>query len=464
MPAPPRAPQARAPDACAPDACAPDAGPAAGCACLPGLPEGEPGAVEVLDGLHWIGALDPGLRSFDVILRTDLGTSYNAYALRSDTGVTLIDTVKAEFAAGFFARLEQVARYDEIGLIVLNHLEPDHTGAVPELLRRAPQARVVLSPRGLPMLRALLGADFERYDISPVTTGHAIDLGGRRLSFFTTPYVHWPDTQCSWLEPEGVLFTCDLFGSHLCDARLFDDLVGDFSAAQAHYYDCIMRPFRSFVTAALDALEPLDFRLIAPAHGPILRADPRRALRHYRQLTAQRGLPGRAAGETLLLVCYASAYGATARLAQAIGAGAETEPGLQVSLIDLQAQDLAPFADLLEAADGIVLGSPTVNGDAVRPVWELLGRLGDVETRGKLGAAFGSFGWSGEAVRLIETRLQGLKMRLPEPGLKVRMHPGEAEMAEGFAFGQRLGAHLTGRAGAREIELAELAAPAPEAR
>lgn len=417
-----------------------------------------PGAVEVREGLHWIGALDPGLRSFDVILQTELGTSYNAYALRCSAGVVIIDTVKAAFTAEFLARLEQVARYDEITLIVLNHLEPDHTGALPALLARAPQARVVLSPRGLPMLRALLGAGFERYDIGPVTTGDAVDLGDRRLSFFTTPYVHWPDTQCTWLEPDRVLFTCDLMGSHMCDARLFDDLVGDFSGAQAHYYDCIMRPFRSFVTTALDLLEPLAPSLIAPAHGPILRSDPQAAFRHYRALTAARGAGrGAAAGGRSLLVFYASAYGATARLAQAIEAGAETEPGVHVSMIDLQAQQLGPFADLIEAADGIVLGSPTINGDAVRPVWDLLTRLADVETRGKLGAAFGTFGWSGEAVRLIEARLQGLKMRLPEPGLRVRMHPSEADLAEAHAFGQRLAAHLTGRAESREVDFAELA-------
>ena len=417
----------------------------------------QPGAVEVMAGLHWIGALDPGLRTFDVIMQTDLGTSYNAYALRGAAGVAIIDTVKAEFTNEFLARLEQVARYDEITLIVLNHLEPDHTGALPALLARAPQARVRLSPRGLPMLRALLGADFETYDIAPVTTGQSVDLGVRRLSFLTTPYVHWPDTQCTLLEPERVLFTCDLLGSHLCDARLFDDLVGDFTAAQAHYYDCIMRPFRSFVTAALDMIEPLAPALIAPAHGPILRADPQAALRHYRSLTAARGLATVAAGEKLLAVFYASAYGATARLAQAIAEGAETEPGVSVAVIDLQAQDLAPFADLLEAADGIVLGSPTVNGDAVRPIWDLLIRLTDIETRGKLGAAFGTFGWSGEAVRLVEARLQGLKMRLPEPGLRVKMHPLAQEVAEGHAFGQRLAAHLTGRAPPREADLAELA-------
>ena len=411
------------------------------------------GPVAVTEGVHWIGALDPDLRSFDVILTTADGTSYNSYAVRGQDGVAVIDTVKAEFADDFFARLEAVASYDEIRFVILNHLEPDHTGAVPELLRRAPQAAVRLSPRGLPMLRAILRDDFDRYDIAPVTTGASVSLGDRRLEFFTTPNVHWPDTQCTWLPEARVLFTCDLFGSHYCAPTLFDDLAGDFLPAFDTYFDRIMRPFRSFVGAALDLIEPLDFATIAPSHGPILRQDPRNYLRRLRDLVEARRTPG-PTDDKSLLVFYISAYGATARLAQAVHDGAATEPGVQVTLVDLEGADPAALLDLIEAADGIAIGTPTINGDAVRTVWDLLARMVDIETRGKLGAAFGSYGWSGEAVRLVEARLQGLKMRVPEPGLRVKLHPSEAELDEGRAFGQRLAAHLTGRAEPREIDLA----------
>lgn len=415
------------------------------------------GPVEVMSGVHWVGALDPGLRSFDVILKTANGTSYNSYAVRGAEGVAIIDTVKAEFAGNFFARLEAVASYDEIRFVVLNHLEPDHTGAVPELLRRAPQAQVLLSPRGLPMLRALLKDDFERYDIQPVTTGASVSLGDRTLRFFTTPYVHWPDTQCTFLEEDKLLFTCDLFGSHYCDGRLFNDLVGDFRFSFEYYFDRIMRPFRSFVASALDLLEPLDFTMIAPAHGPILRSHPRDYLTHTRRLISSR-LASETGSEKTLLIFYVSAYGATAQLAQAIHDGAMEDPDVRVSLFDLEGGEIAPFLDLIEEADGIALGSPTINGDAVRTIWDLLAHLVDIETRGKMGAAFGSYGWSGEAVRLVEARLQGLKMRLPEPGLRVKLHPSAAELDEGRDFGRRLAAQLTGRAAPREIDFAELAA------
>lgn len=419
--------------------------------------DGPAGAVAVAPGVHWVGALDPGLRSFDVILKTANGTTYNSYLVRGAEGVAVIDTVKAEFVADFFARLETVARYDEIRLIVLNHLEPDHTGAVPELLRRAPQAQVRLSPRGLPMLRALLKDEFERYDIKGVTTGQSVSLGDRSLQFFTTPFVHWPDTQCTWLAAERVLFTCDLFGSHYCDGRLFNDLVGDFRFSFEYYFDRIMRPFRSFVAQALDLIEPLDFAIIAPAHGPILRSHPRDYLTHTRRLISSR-LASETGLEKTLLIFYVSAYGATAQLAQAIHDGAAASPDVRVSLFDLEGGEIAPFLDLIEEADGIALGTPTINGDAVRTIWEMLAALVDIETRGKLGAAFGSYGWSGEAVRLVETRLQGLKMRLPEPGLRVKLHPSAAELDEGRAFGRRLADHLTGRAVPREVDFAEIAA------
>lgn len=130
---------------------------------------------------------------------------------------------------------------------------------------------------------------------------------------------------------------------------------------------------------------------------------------------------------------------------------------MRVSLFDLEGGELHPFLDLIEEVDGIALGTPTINGDAVRAIWELLAMLVDIETRGKLGAVFGSYGWSGEAVRQVEARLQGLKMRLPEPGLKVKLEPTDEDLQEARAFGRRLAAHLTGRAPPREVDLADLA-------
>ncbi|MCF7984505.1 MAG: FprA family A-type flavoprotein [Thiohalocapsa sp.] len=402
-------------------------------------------AVEIADGVHWIGALDSALRSFDMILRTANGTTYNAYAVRGAHGVAVIDTVKAEFSGDFFRRLESIADYDEIRFIVLNHLEPDHTGALPELMRRAPNARLIISKRAPAMLKALLkppGDDNFDYDVAD--TGDEISLGDRTLGFLHTPFLHWPDTQCSYLVEEQILFSGDVFGCHYCDDRLFNDRVGDFRFSFDYYYAHIMRPFKPHVLDALKLIEPLPLKLIAPTHGPILRDRPRRYVARYRELSTSGDCFEPGAEHRSLIVFYLSAYGSTARMAEAVCAGAESVPGVRVSLYDLEGGEIDPFVDLIEAADALAFGSPTVNGDAVKPVWDLLSSLAVVSLRGKIGAAFGSFGWSGEAVPMIEDRMRGLKMRVPVPGLRVKLIPTDDELAQARDFGSRLALAMTG--------------------
>lgn len=414
-------------------------------------------AVEVAPGVHWIGALDPGLRTFDIILRTANGTTYNSYLVRGEEGVAVIDTVKAEFAEDFFARLESVARYDEIRVIVLNHLEPDHTGALPELMRRAPQAQLYISKRATAMLKALLKpSDEQPLVYKTVGTGDEVPLGGRTLRFLHTPFLHWPDTQCTWLVEEGVLFSGDVFGCHHCDARLFNDLCGDFRFAFDYYYAHIMRPFKSYVVDALKLIEPLPIKLIAPTHGPILRDRPRRYVTRYRELSTPSLADRIDQGERSLIIFYMSAYGSTARMAEAIRAGAEEAGGIRVSLYDLEGGDVQPFVDLIESADAMALGSPTINGDAAKPIWDLLSSLAVIDLKGKLGAAFGSYGWTGEAVKMIEDRLRGLKLRVPVAGLRIKLIPTDEELEECRAFGRALaGALVRGEQG-RVIDFADL--------
>ncbi len=416
------------------------------------------GAVAIGAGVHWIGAFDPDLRSFDIILRTANGTSYNAYAVRGSAGVAVIDTVKANFAQSFFSRLESVAGYDEITAIVQNHLEPDHSGALPELLRRAPAATLYVSHQARTMLRGLIDTSAFEQRIVSVGTGDTVTLGDRELLFLNTPYLHWPDTQCTWLATAGMLFSGDFFGCHYCDGRLFNDAVGDFRSSFEYYYANIMRPFRTHVRQALDLIEPLPLQTIAPGHGPILRQDPRDYVRRYRALSA----PAlHAADSRTLLVFYLSAYGATRRMAEAVAAGAESvgaEAGeVRVSLHDLEGGDIPSFVDLIEEADGLVFGSPTINGDAVKPVWDLLSSLATVDIRGKIGAAFGSYGWSGEAVAMIEDRLRGLKLRVPVPGVKARLVPTDEDFAACRELGRQAALHLLGRALPRVLDMASLA-------
>jgi flavorubredoxin len=410
--------------------------------------------VAIAPGVFWIGALDPQLRVFDVILKTANGTTYNAYCVRGETGVAVIDTVKAEFADTFFERLEQVARYDEISVIVLNHLEPDHTGALPELMRRAPEARLYISVKAQTMLKGLLKSKDLEY--TPVDSGDTVDLGGRTLTFLNTPFLHWPDTQCTYLNEEAILFSGDVFGCHFCDSRLFNDRVGDFRFSFEYYYQHIMRPFREHVRAGLDLIEPLELKLIAPAHGPILRDAPRTYVQRYRQLAAPLLHNEAADRAKTLVIFYISSYGNTALMALAVRDGAESIDGVRASLYDLQGGEVAPFVDLIEEADGIVFGSPTINGDAVKPIWDLLSSLAVVSIKDKLGAAFGSFGWTGEAVNMLEDRLRGLKLRVPVAGVRVKLIPTGEELARCHEFGRQLAEHLTGRATRRVIDMSEL--------
>ncbi len=412
-------------------------------------------AVALSERVYWIGALDPDLRTFDIILKTANGTTYNSYLIRGSEGVAIIDTVKEDFSDSFFSRLESVCSYDEIKVIVLNHLEPDHTGALPELMRRAPQAQLYISQKAQSMLKALLKQD--ELNFTPVMTGDKVSIGDRTLEFLHTPYLHWPDTQCTYLPEEKTLFSGDVFGCHFCDSRLFNDQVGDFRFSFEYYYAHIMRPFKKHVVRALELIEPLQPTLIAPTHGPILRDRPMRYVQRYQELSqSSLGLENQN-NEKTLLIFYISSYGNTRRMAEAVYSGAMRIEGVKVSLYDLEGGEVSPFVDLIEDADGLLFGTPTINGDSVKPVWDLLSSLAVVNLKNKLGGVFGSYGWTGEAVRLVEDRLRGLKLRVPIPGLRVKLIPTDEELVDCTQFGQELAEELMGLRKPKVIDFADLA-------
>ncbi len=391
--------------------------------------------IPLATGVHWVGVVNPDLRVFDVIMHTAHGTSYNAYLVRGQK-TALIDAVKHGFGSALLAKIGALIDPAEIDYVIINHTEPDHSGALAEVLAAAPRAEVIASRSGALLLPHVLNRDLP---IRRVGDGDRLDLGGKTLRFVSAPFLHWPDTMFTYLEEDAILFPCDVLGAHYATEDLFDDLAGDFEADWRYYFDMIMRPFKDKMLEALAKIEGWPLRMIAPSHGPVLRTDPQRYIDLYRAWSTppERGPAPR------LVVAYVSAYGNTRRMAQAVAEGAR-QAGAQVRLVDAEHEGPAELLDEIEAADALLAGSSTIVGDAIKPIWDLLSGLATVRLKGKLGGVFGSYGWSGEAIRMLEERLKSLKLKLPEPAVKAILVPTSDDLAACHELGRRIVAHLQG--------------------
>ena len=385
-------------------------------------------AVAIKDGVYWVGAKNPDLRVFDIVMTTKYGTTYNAYLVVGEK-VALVETVKSGFEEELLSRVASVLPPEQVDYIILNHTEPDHSGALGKLLNKMPGATVVASKVALKFLREMVNVDFPQMAVGD---GDQLDLGGKRLTFISAPFLHWPDSMFTYLKDERLLFTCDVFGCHYSGKDIFNDLTGEMEETFRYYYDVIMSPFSGYVTEAVNKIKSLDFDVIAPSHGPVLRKNVLAYVEKYAHWAVEAS--ARPAGKTII-VAYVSAYGNTKTLAGEMAAGI-SETGAEVHLVDLSMTSPAGVAGMVNSADGLLVGSPTLNRDAVYPVWELLAHLSPVINQGKPAAAFGSYGWSGEAVKLIEQRLSGLQFKVHLPGLKVNFTPDERAKNEAREFGR----------------------------
>ncbi|WP_419509788.1 FprA family A-type flavoprotein [Candidatus Allofournierella excrementavium] len=387
-------------------------------------------AIKAMDDLWWVGVEDHDLRVFDIVMHSDWGTSYNAYAVRGAEGVALFETVKEKFFDEYLQNLKEVCSLDEVKYIVVGHTEPDHSGSLEKLLDLTPNATVVGSATAITFLKEIVNKPFAS---RAVKEGDTIDLGGRTLTFLSVPFLHWPDSMYTYIPEMKALFTVDSFGCHYADDRVFNDLIdGDFTEAYKYYFDCIMGPFKPFVLKALDKIKGLDIQFIGNGHGPVLRANIPHYLELYRQWATPVVVP---ADERRVAIAYVSAYGYTKQLAGVI-ADALAEGGVKhVELYDLVECDLETARAAVQTADGFLLGSPTLVGDALPPIYEMLVGLNPIIHKGKPAGAFGSYGWSGEAVPKLTAQMQAIGLKLPVEGLKVRFKPSEAQLAEARQFG-----------------------------
>lgn len=396
-------------------------------------------AVEISENIYFIGVFDSEIRTFDIIMKTANGSSYNAYLIKTSEGIIIVDGVKIEFQEEYFRKLEQLCQYDEIKYVISHHLEPDHAGSIPELIKRCTRAKVLVSPQAANMLKALVKS--ESINFETVWTNKSITLGEKTVQFLTTPYLHWPETMSSYVVENKLLFSGDVFGSHYCDERLFEEQVGDFSYAFSYYYDHIMRPFKSYVQNAIKLYEKLTIDLIAPLHGPILNHHPQKYIQLYKKYSESTHK-----SHKVLSIFYLTSYKNTRNMAQKIYEGCESVEGIVANVYDLASLDEQNMIKILDESDGILIGTPTINGDAPKPVWDLLCCMMFVEKKGKIAQAFGSYGWSGEAIDMIIDRLKFLHFKVPPMNLlKIKLIPTKEELQECFDFGVEFCEILNGK-------------------
>jgi len=386
--------------------------------------------LEITNDLYWIGSLHPDLRVFDIIMETKNGTTYNSYLIR-DEKIAVIDTVKEKFSQHYIENLSSLIDPEKIDYIIVQHNEPDHSGSLTTLLDIAKQARVFCAKPAIKYVNNIVNKEI---DITGVGQNDTLNLGKRTLRFIPAPFLHWPDTMMTFLETDNILFTCDVFASHFCDGKMYNDLISrDFWHEYKYYFNTIMRPFKKNVRNALTKIEQLQIDIIAPSHGPILRAELNKFIKAYDEWSTP--LPANLPPK--ILVYYASAYGNTLMMAEKIADGARAA-GADVKIYDAVGLDVNGHLDKIEAADAILFGSPTLNNSVVKPVWDILNGLITIDVKGKIGATFGSMGWSGEAVPLLEERLKTMKFKVPLQGITAMLVPGKDELEKCYDFGTQI--------------------------
>ncbi|HCX78169.1 MAG TPA: MBL fold metallo-hydrolase [Firmicutes bacterium] len=373
---------------------------------------------KVLPDIWSVGVVDWDVRSFHgPSYSTHRGTTYNAYLIM-DEKKALVDTVHRPFASELANNLRQVAGEGKIDYIIVNHIEPDHSGSLPEIMKLNPQATVVCTAKAQEGLQKYYGGN---WTWKIVKTGDSLELGEHTLRFIETPMMHWPDNMVTFIPQKQILLSNDAFGQHLAWSHPFDDQ-NDMEVIMAEatkYYANILTPFSKIVAKKLQEIAAmnLDIKIIAPGHGIIWRSHPDKILAAYgRWANAE-------AGEKVLIV-YDTMWGSTEKMARAILDGI-ARAGIPAALFKAAVSDRNDIMAQLLEARAVLVGSSTINNDMLVPVAAFLEEVRGLKPAGKLGAAFGSHGWRGGAVESIEKQLTEAKIALAMDPLKVQWAPDE---------------------------------------
>ncbi|MGA9188380.1 MAG: FprA family A-type flavoprotein [Methanosarcina sp.] len=388
------------------------------------------GAIELSSGVYWVGAIDWNGRDFHGFT-TPGGTTYNSYLIVGEK-TALIDTVKSPFAGEMLRRISQIIDPSKLDYIVVNHMELDHSGSLAELKKQT-DAKILITKRGVDILNGYFrGSGSENWDLEVVKTGDQLDLGEKTLVFLEATMLHWPDSMETFLKEDRILFSNDGFGQHIATSKRYDFEVGDILPDAAEYYANILMPFHMPLLRYLRVLNELGIEptQIAPSHGIIWKKDLQKILKAYESW---------ANGEVRekVLVIYDTMWGSTEAMANEI-VEAVRAAGVEVKLLHLRKNTRSHIMKEMLDAAAFAVGSPTLNNGIFPTVGDFLVYLKGLRPQKKKAVAFGSYGWGGGAVKIVEQELKSSGIEVIEPGLQVRYRPYEKELEMCRKLGEQL--------------------------
>jgi flavorubredoxin len=383
--------------------------------------------------VKWIGILDYDIKTFDIVMTTEFGTTYNSFFINADKKA-IVEVAKEKFFDVFLKKLQSVTDPRELKYIILDHTEPDHSGSLHRLLEIAPDAVVVGSGTAVRYLEDIVNKPFRSLI---VRDGDSLDLGNKTLRFISAPNLHWPDTIFTYLEEDKILFTCDSFGAHYCNSEIFSDRTPEYLEALKYYFDVILKPYSRFMVKAIEKIRPLEIKLICPGHGPV----------HRKNLWEIVDLTEKYSNEYLkliscgpakrVLIAYVSAYGYTRLAAEYIAQGILETGNFITDVADIEHISVGDLDLKLASSDAILAGSPTINQNTLLPVFTLFSLINPIRDKGKIAGAFGSYGWSGEAPKIILENFRNLKLKTFDDVASFKFAPGAEKKDKLIEFGRR---------------------------
>ena len=379
--------------------------------------------LKLKENIYSIGVRNPDLRVFDIIMNTKKGTTYNAYLI-NDEKIAVIDAVKDGYFDEYLNNIKEIIGDKKVDYIIVQHTELDHSGSLAKLISVYPEAKILATKAALMYCK-----DITNTEINGEVAPAELSLGATTLRFIPSPNLHWPDTMFTYAVEKNVLFTCDFLGCHYCPkGSLMDECEEDYFDEMKYYFDCIMGPFKKFVNMGLDKIKDLKLDIVAPSHGPLHVKDIEKYTDLYREW-AKNQKPS----EKSVEIFYITAYGNTEKMANFISDRINAA-GIKSKARDITSMDMNDIIDAIENASGILIGSPTINQDAVKPAWDVLSLVSAITNRGKAAGAFGSYGWSGEGVLMLTERLKSLKFKVVEEGLRFKFVPSKDDYTKAEEF------------------------------